>query len=138
MHGSSQDSLVTQTQSLLHHYSFDLGSYTPDKMVSKWLENYSLSWVRSAVIEALYLGRYKAVSVEQILQLWLRRGSITVRHDYEFEQLVCRNLPQYVPIVTPEYRPPIFLESIPQFTPVTGDIEFYQKLQAVAQQKMIN
>ena len=79
---------------LLTHYSFDLGGYTAEQLISQWLRDYQASWVRSAVIEALYQGRYKAISVEQILVLWDRRGQPLYHFNHEFERIVCHNLPQ--------------------------------------------
>lgn len=75
--------------SLLIHYSFDLGGYPAREIIAVWLDNYSASWVRCAVIEALYQGRYKAVSVEQILAFWQRRGLALYHFNHEFERLVC-------------------------------------------------
>ncbi|NJL21432.1 MAG: hypothetical protein HC895_12385 [Leptolyngbyaceae cyanobacterium SM1_3_5] len=56
-----------ETQLLLSQYNFDLGSWTVERLIDRWLELYPAEWLRSAAIEALYQGRYKAVSVEQIL-----------------------------------------------------------------------
>lgn len=79
---------------LLIHYSFDLGGYTASQLIEGWLKNYSATWVRSAVVEALYQGRYKAISVEQILAFWQRRGLALYHFNHEFERLICSNLPQ--------------------------------------------
>ena len=57
---------------LLIHYSFDLGGYTSSELIAQWFANYPERWVRAAVIEALYRGRYKAVSIDQILTVWQR------------------------------------------------------------------
>jgi hypothetical protein len=46
-----------------------------------------------AVLEALYQGRYKVISVEEILKLWHRRGQPTFHFTHDFERLVCKNLP---------------------------------------------
>ena len=79
---------------LLIHYSFDLGSYSASELTDCWTHDYSANWVRFAVIEALYQGRYKAISVEQILAFWQRRGVASYHFNHEFERLVCGNLPQ--------------------------------------------
>ncbi|MFM7886948.1 MAG: hypothetical protein ACKPCM_09710 [Pseudanabaena sp.] len=73
---------------LLQHYSFDLGGYTINDLTREW-NKFKPEWVRQAVIEALFQGRYKAVSVSQILQLWERKGESTCRYNREFERLVC-------------------------------------------------
>ena len=73
---------------LLQHYSFDLGGYTINDLTRTW-GGFKPEWVRQAVIESLFQGRYKAVSVNQILQLWERRGEPNCRYNHEFERLVC-------------------------------------------------
>ena len=73
---------------LLQHYSFDLGGYTIRDLTRTW-EKFKPEWVRQAVIESLFQGRYKAVSVNQILQLWERKGEPNCRYTHEFERLVC-------------------------------------------------
>ncbi len=73
---------------LLQHYSFDLGGYTIKDLTRAWA-NFKSEWVRQAVIESLFQGRYKAVSVNQILHLWERKGEPNCRYNREFERLVC-------------------------------------------------
>lgn len=55
---------------LLTHYSFDLGGYNVQEIVNQWQAHYPVNWLHLAVIEALYQGRYKAFSVQQILSMW--------------------------------------------------------------------
>ena len=79
-----------QAAVLLENYRFELGNYEASQWVTLWLEFYRPSWIRDAVVEALYQGRYKSVSVRQILELWHRRGQ-PIRHvTYEFEAAICR------------------------------------------------
>lgn len=80
--------------SLLTHYSFDLGGYGASELVKRWEKQYPSNWVHLAAIEALYQGRYKAVSVQQILTLWLRRNHPSYHFNFEFERLICNNLPE--------------------------------------------
>ncbi len=86
------DSSADCTVALLQHYIFDLGGYSPRELVANWLRGYPANWVRLAVIEALYQGRYKAVSVEQILTFWQRRDQVLPHFNCEFERLVCGNV----------------------------------------------
>ena len=79
---------------LLIHYSFDLGGYTASELIDRWLQDYPANWVCQGVIEALYQGRYKAISVEQILAFWKRRGQALYHYNHEFERLVCGKFPQ--------------------------------------------
>ncbi|MCU0548364.1 MAG: hypothetical protein MUC48_03360 [Leptolyngbya sp. Prado105] len=85
---------ATHVVDLLVHYGFDLGGKRARQLVDFWQANYSANWVRWAVIEALYQGRYKAISVEQILQLWQRRQQPCYHFNYEFERLVCNKFPR--------------------------------------------
>lgn len=79
-----------QAAVLLQNYRFEMGHHDARQWVSLWLEFYRPSWIRDAVVEALYQGRYKSVSVRQILELWHRRGQ-PIRHvTYEFEAAICR------------------------------------------------
>jgi hypothetical protein len=87
-------SALKATANLLTYYSFDSGNRSPDKVLDKWLTRYPLSWVRLALIESLYQGRYKAISVEQILALWQRKGEPSYHFSSDFENLVSENLPK--------------------------------------------
>ena len=91
-----KDSVVAQTLALLIHYGFEMRGYTTEELVEQWLKKYQPIWVRLAVIEALYLGRYKAVSVEQILSFWSRRGTPSYHFNHDFERLICRKLPRHL------------------------------------------
>ena len=75
---------------LLREYSFDLGGYRPEELILLWQDRLAAesTWIRSAVVEALYQGRYKAFSVEQILRLWKRRGHPVRHFNHEFERVV--------------------------------------------------
>ncbi len=79
-----------QARLLMEEYSFDLAGFEAGELVTIWHERLDaeLSWIRSAVLEALYLGRYKAFSVEQILQGWKRRGHPVRHFNSEFERIV--------------------------------------------------
>jgi hypothetical protein len=79
-----------QAAALIEGYRFELGNYNARQWVMLWLELYRPIWIRDAVVEALYQGRYKSRSVKQILELWERRGQ-PIRHaTHEFEAAVCR------------------------------------------------
>jgi hypothetical protein len=92
----SEDFAIAQTLALLTRYAFDLRGCTVEKLIDEWIENYQPNWLRLATIEALYLGRYKVVSVEQILHLWQRLGNPNCHFNHEFERLICRKLPRYL------------------------------------------
>lgn len=86
--------ISAQAAALLLHYGFDLGGRKAEKLAMEWLTKYPHFWLRLAVIEALYQGRYKSVSVEQILSMWKRLGQPLYHFNGEFERLVCSNYPQ--------------------------------------------
>ncbi|ACK64952.1 conserved hypothetical protein [Rippkaea orientalis PCC 8801] len=88
----SNDKTMIQVAVLLTRYGFDLGGLSPLEVIDKWLTSYSAHWIRLAIVEALYQGRYKAVSIEQILRLWQRRSRVTFHFNHEFERLICRHL----------------------------------------------
>jgi hypothetical protein len=92
----TQDLSLAQARSLIDSYAFDLGCDDPERLFDYWLELYHASWIRLATIEALYLGRYKAISVEHILNVWLRLGTPNPHFTYEFERLICRKLPKHL------------------------------------------
>ena len=89
----TQDAATAYATALLVQYCFDLRGYQAEELVRAWLHNYKSSWVRLAVIEALYQGRYKAVSVEQILATWNRCGLPKSHFNGEFERLIGRKFP---------------------------------------------
>ncbi|NJL38364.1 MAG: hypothetical protein HC840_27140 [Leptolyngbyaceae cyanobacterium RM2_2_4] len=86
---------------LLTHYSFDLSGFTIERLIDYWLREYPVNWLRFALVEALYQGRYKAVSVTQILTLWKRRGQPLHHFNHEFERMVCGKFPRTL-IASPE------------------------------------
>ena len=86
--------ISAQVAALLVHYGFDLGGKKAEKLAGEWLTKYPSHWLRLAVIEALYQGRYKAVSVGQILSMWQRLSQPIYHFNGEFERLVCSNFPQ--------------------------------------------
>lgn len=76
-----------QVRSLLERY-FDLGAWEVEPVMADWLQRFDIVWIHSAVIEALYQGRYKLVSVTQILHLWSRRGYPVRHYSREFETII--------------------------------------------------
>ncbi len=90
----TNNSVISYAIALLSHYGFELRGYTAQELVNLWLERYQANWVRLGVIEALYQGRYKAISVEQILAVWARRGQPRYRFTHEFERLISRKFPK--------------------------------------------
>jgi hypothetical protein len=90
----AQNNAIAYATALMIHYCLDLDEFNPQEWIESWLNEYPATWLGMAVIEALYLGRYKAVSVEQILKFWKRRGKPMHHFTHEFERLVCRRFPR--------------------------------------------
>ncbi|GEA26933.1 hypothetical protein MiAbW_01493 [Microcystis aeruginosa NIES-4325] len=84
---------LMQIATILNQYRFEMRGYKAQELIERWLPTYSLNWIRMAILEALYQGRYKVISVEEILKIWHRRGHPTFHFTGEFERLVCKNLP---------------------------------------------
>ncbi|MDZ8050069.1 MAG: hypothetical protein RMX68_031180 [Aulosira sp. ZfuVER01] len=89
-----KDPSTELAMALLTHYSFDLSGYSASELIRRWKNQYPIEWLHIAVIEALYQGRYKAVSVQQILNFWHRRGQATYHFNMEFERLICSKFPE--------------------------------------------
>ncbi|MEL6400421.1 MAG: hypothetical protein AAFR26_15340 [Cyanobacteria bacterium J06626_4] len=87
---NASERALEQAKLLLAEYSFDLSGFRVGELMAIWQEHLKIepSWIRAAVLEALYQGRYKAFSVEQILQGWKRRGHPVRHFNSEFERIV--------------------------------------------------
>lgn len=94
-------------KALLIHYSFDLSGYSADELVNRWQKHYPTHWLHLAVIEALYQGRYKGISVQQILAFWQRRGQEIYHFNMEFERLICSKFPETLTAMAAPALPPV-------------------------------
>ena len=110
----ASDSAMTSAVALLTHYSFDYGDLTAERLMDQWLRSYPAQWVRLALVEALYQGRYKAISVEQILAFWQRRGQPVYHFNHEFERLVCTRFPQNLLDDEATVKPPVSKQTKPR------------------------
>ncbi|MDJ0661941.1 MAG: hypothetical protein QNJ42_21010 [Crocosphaera sp.] len=91
MHQCSNKNL-NHIEALLTRYGFEIKGVTIAELMEKWVASYSVYWIRLAIVEALYQGRYKAISVEHILALWKRLGHPIYHFTYEFERFITRNV----------------------------------------------
>lgn len=128
-----------QAAVLLEGYRFEVGNHDARQWVSLWLEFYRPVWIRDAVVEALYQGRYKSRSVKQILELWERRGQ-PVRHaTHEFEAAICREFGEVKLVTT---LPQSTIESIQanQAAPLKerASRRIHQSLSAMASQSVMS
>lgn len=79
---------IRQAVILTKYYSFDLGNYTIRELIMKWAKQYPHNWLPLAVTEAIYQGRLKAISIEQILNVWQKKGGVHYSFNYEFIRLI--------------------------------------------------
>ncbi|XFA72963.1 hypothetical protein RYO59_001198 [Thermosynechococcaceae cyanobacterium Okahandja] len=117
---------------LLRQYGFDLDGASVEAILDRWLRHFPPRWIRLALIEALYLGRYKAISVEQILELWQRREQPIYHFNSEFEAIICHPLPA----LTPEPEPVTASQpdpAISEFHPSVDTDPFVAKLTSIMQ-----
>ncbi len=77
-----------EVESLLLQYFEITDEIEARRQAQAWMQIFPHSWVRLATLEALYQGRYKVRSVEQILSLWQRRGQPACRYTPDFARLV--------------------------------------------------
>ncbi|HZG37152.1 MAG TPA: hypothetical protein VEZ50_00600 [Nodosilinea sp.] len=85
---SSNSSDIEPIYQLLTSYSFDAETYQVKAVIAGWLAEFGPVWVSHAITEALYQGRYKLISIEQILKLWQRRGQPIRHFNREFETII--------------------------------------------------
>jgi len=102
MVNSTEVAVTKAAERLLRQYGFDLAGETCEDLLDQWLRVYPPRWIRLAIIEALYQGRYKAICVGQLLAFWLRRGDVQTHFNSEFETMICRNLPRDLTAIDPE------------------------------------
>ncbi len=89
----TKNPVLSDSAALLLGYGFDLGVFEVEELVSYWSSYYPPHWLRAAILEALHQGRYKAISVGQILVIWRRRGQPLPHYSYEFERAVSTRFP---------------------------------------------
>ena len=81
-----------QAITLIKSFSLELEQYSPESQVLYWLHQYRAPWIRDAIIEAVYQGRYKIISVDHILAIWQRRGQPVCHFTSGFEQVISAQL----------------------------------------------
>jgi hypothetical protein len=84
---------IAYATALLIRYGIDLEGNSVQQWIEVWIAEHPATWLCLAIIEAIYLGRYKAVSVDQILMAWQRRGKVICHFTHEFERLISRGFP---------------------------------------------
>jgi hypothetical protein len=77
-------------------YGLELDGHQVDTLVASWLQKYDRNWIIKAIVESLYRGRYKIVSVDNILRDWQRLGRPRYNFTPEYEREILQNLPAVV------------------------------------------
>jgi hypothetical protein len=105
--GVKNEAAIAIAVSLLFHY-FELDIPSARGMAHMWAQRYPIEWISPAVLESLYQGRYRAVSVEQILGIWKRRNTPISHYPSEFARMFASipPLPDKVAILTQTRIPP--------------------------------
>jgi hypothetical protein len=74
-------------------YGLELDEHQVDTITSAWLKTYDRDWIIKAIVESLYRGRYKIVSVDKILKDWHRLGQPRYNFTPEYEREILQTLP---------------------------------------------
>jgi hypothetical protein len=77
---------------VIEHYGLELEDERVETVVSIWFQTYDPAWVVKALVEALYRGRYKVKSVDNILRDWQRRGAPLYRFTPNYEREILHSL----------------------------------------------
>jgi hypothetical protein len=89
----------TDAPAVLRAYGFEMDESRLAKTLADWEEHYGREWVMLALVEALHQGRYKLMSIGQILVCWVRRGEPRISFDRDFQRMVLAE--DWQPIVAP-------------------------------------
>ncbi len=82
------------------------------KLLQEWLQTYPDGWPALALVEAVYQGRYKLLSVQQILRCWQRCGEPRTHFDWSFQQQVLAQ--DWQPLIPSIPTPEPIVVSLPQ------------------------
>jgi hypothetical protein len=88
-------------------YGLELDGHQIDTILATWLKQYDPTWILKAIVESLYRGRYKIVSVENILKDWQRLGNPRYKFTPEYEREILEKIPPPAPLPTLEVVPQI-------------------------------
>jgi hypothetical protein len=97
----------TDAPAVLRAYGFEMDESRLVQTLADWEEHYGREWLMLALVEALHQGRYKLMSIGQILVCWTRRGEPRISFDRDFQRMVLAE--DWQPIVAP---PPLILQAL--------------------------
>jgi hypothetical protein len=89
----------TDAPTVLRAYGFEMDESCLTRTLADWEGHYGREWLMLALVEALHQGRYKLMSIGQILVCWERRGEPRISFDRDFQRMVLAE--DWQPIVAP-------------------------------------
>jgi hypothetical protein len=90
---------------VIDRYGLELDGHQVDTIIVTWLQKYDSAWIVKAIVESLYRGRYKIVSVDNILKDWQRLGKPRYNFTPEYEREILQNLPAITDLPTTSVQP---------------------------------
>jgi hypothetical protein len=86
----SQQNLISV---IIKIYGLALDDRQVEATLITWFQKYESAWILKAIVESLYRGRYKLVSVDNILKDWDRIGKPRYQFTPEYEREILQKLP---------------------------------------------
>jgi hypothetical protein len=86
----SQQNLISV---IIKIYGLALDEQQVETIPIAWFQKYDPAWILKAIVESLYRGRYKLVSVDNILKDWDRIGKPRYNFTPEYEREILQKLP---------------------------------------------
>jgi hypothetical protein len=74
-------------------YGLALDEQQVEAMLVTWSQTYDSAWIIKAIVESLYRGRYKLISVDNILKDWQRIGKPRYNFTPEYEREIFQKIP---------------------------------------------
>jgi hypothetical protein len=79
---------------LIQIYGLEVDRDRVDIFLVSWYDRYESAWIFKAIVESLYRGRYKIVSVDNILKDWHRIGQPRYHFTPEYEWEIVHKIPE--------------------------------------------
>ena len=86
----SQQNLIAV---IIKIYGLSLDDRQVEATSIAWFQKYDRAWILKAIVESLYRGRYKLVSVDNILKDWDRIGKPRYNFTPEYEREILQKMP---------------------------------------------
>lgn len=86
----SQSNLISI---IIKIYGLALDEQQVEAILANWFQTYDSAWILKAIVESLYRGRYKLVSVDNILKDWQRIGKPRYNFTPEYEREILQKIP---------------------------------------------